>query len=279
MKLISLIFFVFIFGFQSGASELPGFFSEIYKNHKEKIESKFYDSYSQACCELGIEPKNKKNREKITPLFFYHKLFTSVNATDCTTGGILNIPYFWHWIDPNPRHKIIYKPGSKKLKFIAPPHGFKKYKSYADIDRLPGLYLSDLVTESPKFYHPSCGSFYTFGWCSEREMAFNTLLTILGYECKVKQEGIHVWSEIYMILEGNNKKSITSAVKVDNTFDTITFILIKIQKEKWEKDFGNGTQVKWYNLKSHSSSEIEAVRNIQVSDNVSKRIETLIKSK
>ena len=36
----------------------------------------------------------------------------------------------------------------------------------------------------------------TFGWCSEREMAFGALMAELGVSTKIKQEGIHVWSEM-----------------------------------------------------------------------------------
>ena len=66
--------------------------------------------------------------------------------------------------------------------------GYKKYKSAADADRRPYLYLKDLVSKKNKYYHPECSGFYTFGWCSEREMAFNCLLAIMGYKCKIKQE-------------------------------------------------------------------------------------------
>ena len=216
---------------------------------------------------------------KILTNFFYNNLFTSDNASDCTAGGILNIPYFWHWVEPNPRHQIIFKPDSKLLKLVGPPNGFEKYKSYADVDRLPRLYLSDLVSESPKFCHPSCGCFFTFGWCSEREMAFTLLMTTLGYECKVKQVGIHVWSEIYLRLVGKNRKNKKDnrvIAKIDNTMNSVVFLNAETDYAKWKKDFGNGTHVKWYNSNAHSATEISAVKSIQISKSAEKRIENLV---
>ncbi len=264
------------FGQKTYASSLPDFFSQLYIKHSDKIDSIYNDYYQQTCDEMGIEVENEKNQKKIIRLFFYNKLFTSDGASDCTTGGILNIPYFWHWVEPNPRHQIIFKPKSKLLRLIPPPNGFKRYKSYADVDRLPRLYLSDLVSESPKFCHPSCGCFFTFGWCSEREMAFTLLLTILGYDCKVKQVGIHVWSEICLRLVGKKKKNKAVIVKIDNTMNSVVFLDAEADYVKWEKDFGNGTHVKWYNLNAHSVSEISAVKSIKISKSTKKRIENLV---
>ncbi|MBN1348103.1 hypothetical protein JXJ21_01705 [candidate division KSB1 bacterium] len=125
-----------------------------------------------------------------------HDLFTGISAQNYVSGGILQIPYFWHWIDPNPRHEIVFSENSTKLIKLKPPDEFSKYKSYADIDRTPCLYLSDLLSDEPKYYHEQCSEFYTFGWCSEREMAFNTLVELFGYKSKIKQEEIHTWTAV-----------------------------------------------------------------------------------
>ena len=68
---------------------------------------------------------------------------------------------------------------------------FLKYRSYDDIDRTPYLFLSDIVDKDLKYYSESCDTFSTFGWCSEREMAFVALITLLDFEAKVVSEGNH----------------------------------------------------------------------------------------
>lgn len=177
---------------------------------------------------------------------------------------------------PNLRYSIIYIPTSKYLIKVPPPAGFKLYKSYADADRRPRLYLSDLMSENPKFKHRLCGTFSTFGWCSEREMAFNTLLIALGYECKVFQKGIHVWSEVLVHLRSDGDKEIPVVIRVDNTFDSISYYVLKKTTGQWKNDFGKGSHVKWYNTVSRSEKELKTVRELAVPTQARKRIQNRI---
>ena len=156
-----------------------------------------------------------------------HDLFTSQSATNGSKGEILNIPYMWHWVTPNPRHQISFTASKTLLQDMKPPIEFSKYNSYADIDRTPFLYLTDLVAESPKYYSESYGEFSTFGWCSEREMAFVFLFEMMGFDGKVMAEGNHSWSEFLITMNLNDKNSANFMVKVDNTFDTLNWETIQ----------------------------------------------------
>lgn len=268
---------ILFFGIKSGfALTVPEFFKKLVSDHREKLNAIFDSGYEELCEDLGISKNHSANREKVIPVFFYHELLTCTSARDGNVGGILKIPYFWHYTQPNLRCSIIYIPTSQYLVKVPPPAGFKLYKSYADADRRPRLYLSDLVSENPKFKHRLCGTFSTFGWCSEREMAFNTLLITLGYECKVYQKGIHVWSEVLVHLRNDRDKVIPVVMRVDNTFDSVSYYVLKKTISRWKSDFGKGSHVKWYNSVSRSEKELEAVRELEVPTRAQERIRTRI---
>ena len=152
---------------------------------------------------------------------FFHQLPTGSGAADGARGGYLGIPYFWHWIEPNPRHEIIILPDSVLLSTLSPPASYERYQSFADIDRLPALYLGDLVSEVPKYSHPICGAFFSFGWCSEREMAYVVLMRALGYPGKVKQSGIHTRSALWCSFRHVEGHTVILEAHVDNTFDQV----------------------------------------------------------
>ena len=254
---------------------LDNYLPLLFKRNKEKYERIFSPSTAQLHKKVDFDIKSDEN---ICELLFYHLLFTSSDAIDCNKGGILEIPYFWHWCDPNPRYELVYIPESKKLNKVPPPKGYTKYKSYADIDRTPAIYLKNLFEEKPLFHHPVCGDMFTFGWCSEREMAFNSILKLIGYECKIKQEGIHVWSEIFIKLKKDKTKYENYVIKVDNTFNGFEINEMHETKEEWKRDFGSGTQVIWYNTKSHSAKEIQMVKRIEISETADKRIQKKVKN-
>jgi hypothetical protein len=254
---------------------LPVFFNKLYNRNKPRIDFILADTITNGLNNAGARNVGTYSREKIVPVIFYHLLFASSNAVNCAKGGVLNIPYFWHWVSPNPRHELIYLPSSAPLKEVKAPAGFEKYRSYSDADRTPYLYLSNLVSDSPLFSHPQCGSFFTFGWCSEREMAFSNLLSQFGYKMKIRQEGIHVWSEALVDVEENCRAG-KLIIMVDNTFNIVRFSMLAKPESIWRLDFGHGTQVTWYNRKALSSDEMQKVRSIRVSEKASARISDLV---
>ncbi len=278
MIVLAILFaFLVLDSTQSQAAPLPDFLRDTLKTHLPEYEALVADEYQSMRQQFGIKTTRERLRQAFTELRFLHDLFTGSSSANGATGGILGIPYFWHWVTPNPRHMIVYLPESKLLSQVPPPKGFERYKSYADVDRVPSVYLKNLVSPKELFSHPLVGSFTTFGWCSEREMAFCGLLTTLGYTCKIKQQGIHTWTEILVPFQmENHTKNIIYLV--DNTFDTFEWEELNIPQKLWREDFGKGAQVNWYNTTSQAPQQITKIQGISVGPIAAARIEKRIQS-
>jgi hypothetical protein len=165
-------------------------------------------------------------------------------------------------------------PDKTILTELEPPNGFSRYKTFADVDRVPSLFLADLVSENPNYLHTNCGEFYTFGWCSEREMAFCLILSLAGFQGKIRQEGIHVWSSFWITFINDEGKDLSLVANVDNTFDILTWsITPEIKKEKWIKEHKGNQSLKWYNGRARSKDEINSVEQIKVGNRAMKRID------
>ncbi len=198
--LISIVFFFSSCG-QNLSSEqkphtyqsqsIPNFFMRLVTNHKYKFYKRDSLSYLDFCEQNDLNTKDTSNFEKYYTLSILHQLFTSKTARNGSRGEILNIPYFWHWVNPNPRYKIYATENKRLIKDLKPSNDFGRYKSRADIDRTPFLYWTDLFTAKPQYYAAGCDTFSTFGWCSEREMACVCLMDILNFEGKIVAEGNH----------------------------------------------------------------------------------------
>jgi len=279
MKIIWLYLILFLTTQLFSQENIGQFFNDLYQDYPAYVELRNSEYYI-FCKKYSIDSSLLSNRNKFFNIYFLHDLFTGSSAQNFTSGGILQIPYFWHWVDPNPRHEITFWINHTKLNRIKPPKRFFKYKSFADIDRIPSLYLADLLTDKPKYFHDECSGFYTFGWCSEREMAYNSLLEILGFKSKIKQSGIHTWSEVLFEFKTTNSEIKLIVFKVDNTFDIINYILVNsnIPVKQWQNKIGRGSTIRWYNKKAHSGSEVNAVKNLIVSSIASKRIKPLIET-
>ena len=260
----------------SSAGIMVKFVKEEYEKHFEAVQIHCAEFFSDMCKEMKLDSGDTINKHTVGELLFYHALFTANDAVDCTRGGILETVYFWHWVKPNPRHRILRLPDSTPLAGLKPPKGYETYRSFADIDRLPSLYLADAFSESPAYFHPDCGPMHTFGWCSEREMAFGALLTALGFDCAIKQSGIHVWSEVLLELNSASKQKKRVILKLDNTFNTVGWEQLKTTVEKWRSTVGTGSMPIWYNRTSKSARELKAVKEIFVNDTTARRIEAAI---
>ncbi|MCF6298002.1 MAG: hypothetical protein L3J08_08475 [Flavobacteriaceae bacterium] len=234
-------------------------------------------NYTEFCLENNIFSDDSKNIEKYYTIKILHKLFTSQTASNGSKGEILSIPYLWHWIQPNPRHEIRFVKDSSLLKNVNPPVEFSKYNSYADIDRTPYLFLSDLMQENSKYFSESFGTFSTFGWCSEREMAFVALINIFKFEGKVVAEGNHSWSEFVIPLQSKTGELQNFKVTVDNTYNTIDWSTIEPKEiHEWEKYLGNTKQANWYNLQAKSKTELNKIKNHIVPKLAMQRIENKV---
>ena len=189
----------------------------------------------------------------------------------------MDIPYFWHWVNPNPRSEIFLLENKQLLSTIKPSSEYDKYKSVAEIDRTPFLFLSDLFREKPKYGHPLCDTFSTFGWCSEREMAFVFLTDLMDFQGKVVAVGNHSWSELIVPLVSKTNDNQHFTVKIDNTFDKIEWQKIDVSKIKtWKTYFGDTSLSNWYNRKAHDNSEQQKMKKYAVSQKSFARIEDKI---
>ena len=171
------------------------------------------------------------DREDYNRISFLHLLISSSKAVNGNSAGFLYIPYMWHWIDDNPRLHISK---NNKLLIDTPTSDGSAYENAAMVDRVPQIFLSDMVSDSP-YSHPDYGKFYTFGWCSEKEMAFVNLLTYWGFEAKVVVQGVHSFTVVKL----NN----VNYLMIDNTFDEMYGYT--------EEIFSDETKLsKWYNVKA-----------------------------
>ncbi len=260
--------------YQYQSTGIPDFFEALISNHLTDFKDVCEEEYQQFCQQNTINAQDSVNERMYYSLKILHELFTSQTAANCSTGEILNMPYQWHWVTPNPRHMIQFSKDKKLLVATKPTKEFGKYKSWADIDRTPYLFLRDMVSEQPGYYSKSCGTFSTFGWCSEREMAFVALTALLGMKGKVVAENNHSWSEFCISMTGEKGKVKYFQVKIDNTFKQFSWsALRKTEIGKWENYIGNAGHSKWYNDQATSARLHTKIKNHKVPVAASARIE------
>jgi hypothetical protein len=260
-------------------SNIPSFISQLLDNHIPYFAISDSLSFKDISSYHNFSKDNQLNISVFYKIHILHKLWTCKNANNGSIGDILKIPYYWHWVTPNPRHDIIDIASDKKLADIKPQATYNKYKSIADIDRTPYLYISDLVAREPRYKSPLCDTFATFGWCSEREMAFVCLTDILGFKGKVVAEGNHSWSELLVDMADNQGVIKHFIVKIDNTFDKIDWIPIQQSDiPNWHNYLGDAPLSKWYNEKAHSTLEKEKLTKFLVNENTTQRFENAILS-
>lgn len=241
---------------------IGAFFKSLVANHTDEFAVLDDDRFDSICRARDFIPDDSGNRATYYTLSILHMLFTAKTCQDGSRGEILNIPYYWHWIDPNPRHEILFTADGRPLTSLKHPAGFEKYATYADIDRTPVVFLTDLLSPVPRYCTAEGDTFSTFGWCSEREMAFISLITLMGYKGRVIAPGNHSWSEVdvSMKLKSGGRKNMV--VTVDNTFDVIDWT-------------GNapGEAHSRYNGTAHSPSVLQRLRSFKVPSSAMNRIE------
>jgi hypothetical protein len=147
---------------------IPEFISKLALNHQENYFLHNSEDFHSVFTASQLDANDPDNRNIYCELNLLHDLFTSKSPSNGSRGDILDIPYFWHWVSPNPRYGIYLRENHMLLKDQKPPLGFEKYKNYADVDRTPDVFLIDMFSEKPKYYSACCDTFSTFGWCSER---------------------------------------------------------------------------------------------------------------
>lgn len=256
------------------ATPLTDFFRALAREFHDPFTAAEAGAFASFCEVHGLDPTSASNEAAYHEVAFLHALLTGDGARDGVRGGLLQIPYFWHWITPNPRHDILLVADDRPLASTPPPDPYSRYATQADIDRVPVLYLGDLVAEQPRYRHPRYGPFETFGWCSEREMAFLSLMLTLGYDGKVVQEGIHVWTELWCEMTTVDGDTVVMTAHVDNTFATLRW---RQQPEgttlqRWRAQTGRGAQVDWYNRTARSPVQLDGLRGLEVGEGAAARI-------
>ena len=253
---------------------IPEFIKSFIRNHLNSFKQLYSFSYNSFCTANELNTKDSQNIDNYFSIEIIHRLLTSKTAANGSVGDILKIPYYWHWVNPNPRHEIYQIETNSRLNGLKTLGMYPKYGSFADIDRTPNLFLADLFDDYPKYRSSLCDSFSTFGWCSEREMSFIYLMERLGFQGKVIAENNHSWSILRVPMADNSNKQKICKVKVDNTFDQIIWSeLTKEDNLLWSQYYGNAPLAKWYNSQAHSQNEISRLETLKVSPSAIKHIE------
>jgi len=257
-----------------GGVSIPEFLRDLCSEYEGVYMERHSAEYAALCEECGLASSSEANRRAFSEVGLLHDMLMGDGAANCVRGGALGIPYFWHWVEPNPRHSIVLLPDSIPLPKVPPPAGYAKYASLADVDRTPALFLSDLVSASPQYWHRGCGSFFTFGWCSEREMAFLALMTSLGYSGRIRQEGIHSWTELRCSMAGRQGGDMTLVAVVDNTFGSLEWMPAPagVSSEAWLGDVGDSHEARWYNTQARSARQHERLSSTTVAPEAAERM-------
>jgi TolB-like protein len=81
---------------------LTTFFNNLYDNFESQIKFNNHSAFNRFCINNDIDCFEDLNQYNYHFILFLHELLTSTSATDFAAGGILQIPYLWHWTNPNP---------------------------------------------------------------------------------------------------------------------------------------------------------------------------------
>ncbi len=96
-------------------------------------------------------------------------------------------------------------------------------------------------------------------------MAFALLMSFYDYKGKIKQPGIHVWSEFWGDFIDKQGSKVTIIMKVDNTFDISDFYKTSSSSYvNWKKKTGEENQSDWYNETANSREQRSKVEMISV---------------
>ncbi len=172
----------------------------------------------------------------VAKLAYMHMLLTCYYSVDGDTSGGFGIPYFWNYTNHNPRLNIVNLKKGKTLSQLPAAPG-SQGASMATLDRTPLIFWGDFMSDEPSYSYEHISAFYSFGWCSEREMAYKAWLGVIGIKSTIGIKADHVWTEVELAeLPGY-------FLFIDNTFNR--FELLPISK-KPPPEIGN-KYITWYN--------------------------------
>lgn len=222
-------------------------------------QAELRNGFDVLVAEDGVE-NNAFNFRQYAYVQVMHNLFTAegpVNGSSLTG----DMPYIWHWVEPNPRNFIILK--GTYIEDIP----YEGYKSFAMADRVPNIFLTDFFSDN-KYTHPLIGSFSTFGWCSEREMSYATVMESLGFNTNIVSLGSHTWSNVSVHFQKGGD-AVTFVAGVDNTYNSTVWGLQIPQVS------GKNRLEDWYNLQVDKS--VNLIKNTYVSPGRTQEIYSLLR--
>ena len=89
-------------------TSIPVFLTKFVSNHIQEYKRIDSVNYLKFCTLYQIKPNDSVNVKYYFTLKILHNLFTCKSSTNGSKGDIINIPYFWHHVTPNPRYKIYF---------------------------------------------------------------------------------------------------------------------------------------------------------------------------
>ena len=237
---------------------IANYFSSLCNKYMDGFALRELKEWSEFCKQTDVDSKDLVTMRKFYTILIMHQLLTTVACSNGAAGNILNIPYFWHYCTPNPRDKILTN------------GQYRKWNSRAE--RVPHIFLGDLVATSVKYSYPGIEPFSTFGWCSEREMSYACMIRLMGYRCWVIAPSNHAWTEVQIPVRMLSGAIDTVLVRVDNTFNRLTYAKA-----------GFATHNNIYSDSGLNMNEVAQVRALQVGkaarERIDKAVEDYLKSK
>jgi hypothetical protein len=224
---------------------------------EQMMEAEYKGNIEQILKDLGAD-QTRENYLQIARVYVTHQLITSQGAVNGSTHKG-DVPYYWNFIDPNPRYSI-----TKDNKSLHSIPATTRAHCFAHQDRTPDIFLADFFSDE-KYYHPDYGYFSTFGWCAEREMAYGVLLGAFNIPSRIIAPGAHSWSEVDIWVTIYGQKRVATLI-VDNTFNRVT----ATYGGEAPSLMGETKLQVWYNQKKNANMHL--MRRILVSD---QRIEEL----
>ena len=213
------------------------------------------------------ESDNDSINAIVYKLAFMHMLLTSNYAWDNDDFGGFKIPYFWNFTSSNPRDSILMISKGRRLKYLPPPAGAPS-RSMATLERVPPIFWGDFLTDEPMYQWIDSSRFYTFGWCSEKEMAYKSWMALSGLSGTIAFRGNHVWMEVEV-------KGLPGLFfYIDNTFNRFEIKLINEKTPIDPKDH----YLTWYNQNGSDKAILAKLKAMTVSPKRAKAIEQQIVS-
>lgn len=227
---------------------------------KYELQEPYYSEIQNIMKTMGVD-LTRENHTKIAQVYIPHQMIKGFSASDGSTY-VGDVIYLWNFTTPNPRYQI--------TKDGVPLHSISattKAHCFAHQDRTPDIFLSDFFSDA-SYHHPDYGTFKTFGWCAEKEMAYGVLLGAFNIDTDIIAPGAHAYSEVVVdvTVYGQNRPL---TIQVDNTFDKF-YPMWAAELPEWHQPESR-LQV-WYNMQKEKNMDL--MSRLSVSD--SRRLEILM---